>query len=67
MPSFEVDANERRKAEEIVQFVRNFMGDLSVEGRFVLALELMRLMKPDLDELKRRQADVVIGGSDAVG
>jgi hypothetical protein len=57
MPQFEIDANDRRKAEEIVQFVRNFMGDLSVEGRFVLAIELMRLVKPDLDELKRRQAD----------
>jgi hypothetical protein len=57
MPAFEVNTNDRRKAEEIVQFVRNFMGDLSVEGRFVLAIELMRLVKPDLDELKRRQAD----------
>ncbi len=54
MPGFHVTTNDRKKAEDIVGFVRNFMVDLSVEGRFVLAVELMRLMAPELTELKRR-------------
>jgi hypothetical protein len=54
MAQIEIDPRDRKKADEIVRFVKNFMTDLSVEGRFVLALELMRLMKPELDELKRK-------------
>lgn len=57
MPEFELDSSDRKKAADIVEFVRNFMADLSVEGRFVLAIELIRLMKPELDELKRRQCN----------
>jgi len=55
MPAIEIDANERKEVDEIIKFVRNFGLDrLSVEGRMVLAVELTRLFKPELDELRRR-------------
>ncbi len=54
MPQIEIDPGERAKADRIVEFVKNFMGDLSVEGRFVLAVEMVRLFKPEIDELRRK-------------
>jgi hypothetical protein len=44
-----------------VAFVKEFLSCISVEGRFVLAIELMRLFKPEIDELKRRQGIAVDG------
>jgi hypothetical protein len=52
MPEFEVDRADRRRAEVVVAFVKEFLSCISVEGRFVLAIELMRLFKPEIDELK---------------
>jgi hypothetical protein len=61
MPGFEVDRADRRRAEIIVAFVKESLSSISVEGRFVLAIELMRLLKPEIDELKRRQGIAVDG------
>lgn len=58
MPSIEMDSGERKDVDEIIKFVRNFGIDkLSVNGRMVLAIELVRLFKPEIDELKRRKTD----------
>ena len=59
MPAIEIDSNERRKVDDLLRFVRNFYGDLAVEGRLVFALEIGRLIKPEIDDLRRRQASTV--------
>jgi hypothetical protein len=67
MPGFEVDRADRRRAEIIVAFVKESLSSISVEGRFVLAIELMRLLKPEIDELKRRQGIAARSGNSEPG
>ncbi len=62
MVHFDVSASDRTWAELLAEFVRRSVGGLSTEGRFVLVIELMRLLKPEIDELNRREQDQAKAG-----
>lgn len=54
MAQISIDSKDKRQIDEIIRFVKNFALELPVEARFVLAIEMGRLFKPEIDELRRR-------------
>jgi len=57
MPQIEIDSNDRKSVDEIVKFVQEFgIRRMSIEARIVLVMELIRLFKPEVDELKRQRS-----------
>lgn len=54
MPELSIDSGERKKADDLIEFVKRFFGDLHVDARFYFAIQMLRHLKPELDELKRR-------------
>lgn len=56
MPSIEIHSSDLQQVDMIVSAVRVSVAALPTEARLVLAIELIRLMKPELDELRRQGA-----------
>lgn len=54
MAAIEINSADKKRVDDLVNFVRNFAFDLPVEARFVLAIEIVRLFKAEIDELKRK-------------
>lgn len=55
MPEIEITTGDRNTIDHVIRFVRDIgLDGLRPEARMVLAVELVRLMKPEIDELKRR-------------
>lgn len=54
MAEIEIDRADRERAQRLVEFVKREFLDMKVEARFVFAVEMSRLLKPEIDELKRR-------------
>jgi hypothetical protein len=54
MPQFEVNTSDRERAQRLMQFVRMEFQEFSVEARFVFAVEMSRMLQPEIQELKRR-------------
>ena len=50
-----IASHDKRMVEDVVRFVGSFTRDLSAAGRFMLACELLKLMKPELDEMQRNK------------
>lgn len=53
MPTIEIITGERRLTEDIVGFVKNFMFDMTPEGKQILTIQLLRLLDPEIKELRR--------------
>ncbi len=52
-------SRDKKKADEelvynLMDFIRNLVSGLSVDGRFLLTKGILELLKPEIDELKRR-------------
>lgn len=56
MPSIEITTEDRRSVDLLMEFVRREVRRFPVEARMVFAVEVLRHMKPELDELKRNAA-----------
>lgn len=57
MPEFEVTRSERIEAQELVAFVGARFKEMSAPARFVFVIEMSRLMKPEVEALKRKEAE----------
>lgn len=54
MPSIEIDSVQRAQLDKLTAFVKDFLAGLPAEARMVFAIEMNRLFRPELDELRRR-------------
>ena len=54
MPTIQVASADKRRVDDLMEFVRRFFAELPVEARFMFAIEISRLLKPEIDELKRK-------------
>jgi hypothetical protein len=54
MPGFMVDRSVQERAQRLLEFVKGELEHMPVEGRFVFTIEVSRYLKPETDELKRR-------------
>ena len=52
MPEIQVDSSERKRAQDIVEFVRREMEQLSESGRTVLVIELARMIMPEVNRIR---------------
>ena len=55
MPTIEVTTADKDRALRLVEFVKREFAEFPLEARFVFAVEMSRMLKPEVDELKRRQ------------
>lgn len=58
MATFSIDKADRERAEQLAEFVKNQLLGWNIEARFVFAIEMSRLLKPETEELKRRAKEV---------
>lgn len=63
MATLEVNSDDRRRAEGLVDFVANEVRNWPIEARMVFAVEVTRLLKPEIDELRRRAEAQRIAGN----
>lgn len=54
MASFEIDPADRAACERLLESVKREVDAMKVAQRFMFAIEIMRHLKPEIDELKRR-------------
>jgi hypothetical protein len=54
MPTIDIATSDRLRIEGLVEFMRRQIYDLPVEARMVLVIELTRLFRPEINELKRK-------------
>lgn len=54
MPEIKVSTSDRQTAQDLSRLIKNEMSRLSPEGRLVLAVELTRLIAPEIKQLQER-------------
>jgi|CXWL01.1.fsa_nt_gi hypothetical protein len=54
MPAIEINTAERQYVQTLAQITAREMEQLSLEGKLVFAIEMSRILAPQIAELKKR-------------
>ena len=55
--SISIDSKDRERVDSLITFLRQETINWPSEARFVFALEIIKLIKPEIDELKRQHTN----------
>jgi hypothetical protein len=53
MPSIEITETDKQKVDALIEYLKLFIFSLPVDARMVFAIEIIKLLQPEIDELKR--------------